>query len=239
MSTQSLGHQSSDFGFTTSLSGKPKTHGWLCICNYKPFKLNHNHQTHFQLREEELLSSGLYKTLSKLEKNILAKVYCAAEDCSATLVEIADELGDSPFGQLIAFSVLPLASSHSRSLGGFAYWNEGRFMSFRRLTKLNSTICKISFLVLFNPICSILRLSCLAFSILAFWIIGWYSTTSQNLSVTRRLLFSSPFDRLPSRLHVLERRAVHVILVTRQVKLGVPQDSISCSFQPYLLRFAP
>uniref|UniRef100_M1DMV5 Uncharacterized protein n=1 Tax=Solanum tuberosum TaxID=4113 RepID=M1DMV5_SOLTU len=81
----------------------------------------------------------------------------AAEDCSATLIEIADELGDPPFGQVIAFSVLPLASSHSGSLGGtvllrgtdrrlavllfprllihflqgFAYWNEGRFMSFR------------------------------------------------------------------------------------------------------------
>uniref|UniRef100_M1DQA9 Uncharacterized protein n=1 Tax=Solanum tuberosum TaxID=4113 RepID=M1DQA9_SOLTU len=78
-------------------------------------------------------------------------------DCFATLVEIADELGDPPFGQLIAFSVLPLASSHSGSLGstvllrgtdwrladcsfprllihflqGFAYYNEGRFMSFR------------------------------------------------------------------------------------------------------------
>ncbi|KAG5615901.1 hypothetical protein H5410_015725 [Solanum commersonii] len=50
----------------------------------------------------------------------------------------------------------------------------------------------------------------------------WYSTASQNLSVTRRLLLSSPFDPLPSRLRVLERRAVHVILATRQVKLGDP-----------------
>ncbi|KAG5594933.1 hypothetical protein H5410_036165, partial [Solanum commersonii] len=67
---------------------------------------------------------------------------CVVEDCSTRLVEIADELGDIPFGQLIA-------------------------------------------------------------------------------------------------LRVLERRAVHVISVTRQVKLGNQQDSISCSFQPYLLRFAP
>uniref|UniRef100_M1DUA3 Uncharacterized protein n=1 Tax=Solanum tuberosum TaxID=4113 RepID=M1DUA3_SOLTU len=64
MSTHSLGHQSSGFGFATSVSD------------------------------------------------------CAAEDFSAILVEIADELGDPPFGQLIAFSVLPLASSHSGSLGG-------------------------------------------------------------------------------------------------------------------------
>uniref|UniRef100_M1D9C0 Uncharacterized protein n=1 Tax=Solanum tuberosum TaxID=4113 RepID=M1D9C0_SOLTU len=68
--------------------------------------------------------------------------------------------------QLAWPSVLPLASSHYGSLGGtvllrgtnrrlavcffprllihflqgFAYWNEGRFMSFRRLAKLNSTI---------------------------------------------------------------------------------------------------
>ncbi|KAG5606317.1 hypothetical protein H5410_027809 [Solanum commersonii] len=140
MSTHSLGHQSSGFGFATSLSGKSKTHG---------------------------------------------RLYCVAEDCSATLVEIANELGDPPFGQLIAFNVLPLASSHSGSLGssvllrktdrrlaecffprllihflqGFAYLNEGRFMSFQRLAKLNSTICRIPFLVLFNPICSFLRLS--------------------------------------------------------------------------------
>uniref|UniRef100_M1DIU5 Uncharacterized protein n=1 Tax=Solanum tuberosum TaxID=4113 RepID=M1DIU5_SOLTU len=110
---------------------------------------------------------------------------CSTEDCSETLVEIADKLGDPPFGQLIAFSVLPLASSHSGSLGGtvllrgtnrrladcsfphllihflqgFAYWNEGQFMSFRRLAKLNSTIRRIPFLVLFNPIFSVLSLS--------------------------------------------------------------------------------
>uniref|UniRef100_M1DB99 Uncharacterized protein n=1 Tax=Solanum tuberosum TaxID=4113 RepID=M1DB99_SOLTU len=110
---------------------------------------------------------------------------CAAEDCSATLVEIADELGDPPFGQLIAFGVLPLAFSHSGSLEGtsllcgtywrladcsfphiwihflqgFAYWNEGQFMSFQRLAKLNMATRKIPFLVLFSPICSVLRLS--------------------------------------------------------------------------------
>uniref|UniRef100_M1DSZ3 Uncharacterized protein n=1 Tax=Solanum tuberosum TaxID=4113 RepID=M1DSZ3_SOLTU len=109
----------------------------------------------------------------------------ATEDCLATLVEIADELGDPPFGQLIAFSVLPLASLNFGSLGGtvllrgtdrrpadcsfprllfhflqgFAYWNEGRLMSFQRLAKLNSAIRMIAFLVLFSPICSILRLS--------------------------------------------------------------------------------
>ncbi|KAG5631986.1 hypothetical protein H5410_003703 [Solanum commersonii] len=35
-----------------------------------------------------------------------------------TLVKIADEVGDLPFRQLISFSVLPLASSHSGVLGG-------------------------------------------------------------------------------------------------------------------------
>uniref|UniRef100_M1DDU6 Uncharacterized protein n=1 Tax=Solanum tuberosum TaxID=4113 RepID=M1DDU6_SOLTU len=49
---------------------------------------------------------------------VRSTVHCAAEDCSATLVEIADELGDPPFGQLIAISFLPLASSHFGSLGG-------------------------------------------------------------------------------------------------------------------------
>uniref|UniRef100_M1DVL5 Uncharacterized protein n=1 Tax=Solanum tuberosum TaxID=4113 RepID=M1DVL5_SOLTU len=116
--------------------------------------------------------------------------YCAAEDCSATLVEITDELGNLPFGQLIAFSVLPLSSSHSGSLGGtvllrgtdrrladysfprrlihslqgFAYGNEGRSMSFRLLAKLNSVIYRIPFLFLFSPICSVLRLSVYAYT---------------------------------------------------------------------------
>ncbi|KAG5630286.1 hypothetical protein H5410_002003 [Solanum commersonii] len=72
MSTHSLGYQSSGLGFVTSLSGKPKTQGWL---------------------------------------------YCAAEDRSATLVEIVDELGNPPSNQLIAFSVFPSTSSYSGSLG--------------------------------------------------------------------------------------------------------------------------
>ncbi|KAG5595022.1 hypothetical protein H5410_036254 [Solanum commersonii] len=98
---------------------------------------------------------------------------------------MVDEFGDPPLGQLITFSVLPLAFSHSGSLGGtvllretdrrltdftfprilihflqgFAYWNKGRFMSFRRLAKLNLVIHIIPFLVLFSPICSVLRLS--------------------------------------------------------------------------------
>uniref|UniRef100_M1DT69 Uncharacterized protein n=1 Tax=Solanum tuberosum TaxID=4113 RepID=M1DT69_SOLTU len=110
---------------------------------------------------------------------------CAAEDCSATLVEIADELGDPPLGQLTTFSVLPLAFSHFGSLGGivllrgtdrrladcsfprllihflqgFVYWNERRFMLFQRLAKLNSAIRRIPFLVLFSTICSVLRQS--------------------------------------------------------------------------------
>uniref|UniRef100_M1DFR4 Uncharacterized protein n=1 Tax=Solanum tuberosum TaxID=4113 RepID=M1DFR4_SOLTU len=111
--------------------------------------------------------------------------YGFATSLSAIVVKIADELGNPPFGQLIAFSVLPLASSHSGSLGGtvllcgtdrrliecsfphllihflqgFAYRNEGRFISFRRLAKLNSAIRRIPFLVLFSPICSVLCLS--------------------------------------------------------------------------------
>ncbi|KAG5599761.1 hypothetical protein H5410_031131 [Solanum commersonii] len=112
MSAHSLGHQSSGFCFTISLSDKPKTDG------------------------------------------------CAAEDCSVTLFEIADELDDPPFGQLIAFSVLHLVSSHSGSLGGTML--------------LRGT-----------------------------------------------------------------HRAVYVISMTRQVELGDPQNSISCSFQPYLLHFKP
>ncbi|KAG5595817.1 hypothetical protein H5410_037049 [Solanum commersonii] len=78
MSTHSLGHHSSDLGCATSLSGKSKTHGWFCICNYKPITLNHSH------KEEEWRSptSNLgkmksfslqvsHKTLSKLERKYI------------------------------------------------------------------------------------------------------------------------------------------------------------------------
>ncbi|KAG5606706.1 hypothetical protein H5410_028198 [Solanum commersonii] len=133
-------------------------------------------KTHFQLGEYELLSSIFTD--------------CAAENRSATLVEIADELGDPPFNQFIAFSVLPSASSYFGSLGGtvllhetnrrhadcsfprllihflqdFAHKNKGRCMSIRRLAKLDSAIHRLSFLVLFSPFCSVLRLSVYASS---------------------------------------------------------------------------
>ncbi|KAG5585784.1 hypothetical protein H5410_046218 [Solanum commersonii] len=96
MSTHSLGYQSSGFGFMTSLLGMPKTHGIK--------------KTHFQLMEDELLSSSLHKTLSKRER----------KDFLTTLVDIANELGNLPFNQLIALSVLPSASSYSGSLGNIA-----------------------------------------------------------------------------------------------------------------------
>ncbi|KAG5585265.1 hypothetical protein H5410_045699 [Solanum commersonii] len=56
MSTHSLGHQSSGFDF-------------------KKLNLELNYgrrinKTHFQLGEDELLSSSLHKTLSKLERKI-------------------------------------------------------------------------------------------------------------------------------------------------------------------------
>ena len=43
MSTHSLDHQYNSLGVAISLSSKPIKHGWVCICNYKPINLNHNH----------------------------------------------------------------------------------------------------------------------------------------------------------------------------------------------------
>ncbi|KAG5594549.1 hypothetical protein H5410_035781 [Solanum commersonii] len=40
-------------------------------------------------------------------------------------------------------------------------------------------------------------------------------------------------------LPILERGAAHVVSMTRHIKLGDPQDFISCSFQPYLLQYTP
>uniref|UniRef100_M1DCQ6 Uncharacterized protein n=1 Tax=Solanum tuberosum TaxID=4113 RepID=M1DCQ6_SOLTU len=132
-----------------------------------------------------LLSAKFYRiptdiALSHLaERVVLANIIgdppTGLVDCSATLLEIAEELVDPLFGQLITFSVLPLASSHFGSLcgivllrktnrrltdcffprllihflQGFPYWNVGRFFSFWRLANLNSAIRRIPFLVLF------------------------------------------------------------------------------------------
>uniref|UniRef100_M1DGC4 Uncharacterized protein n=1 Tax=Solanum tuberosum TaxID=4113 RepID=M1DGC4_SOLTU len=88
MSTHSLGHQSSGFGFATSPSGITEN-TWVAL--------------YLQLQT-------LYIKPQPLDY--------VAEDRLATLVEIADELGDPPFNQLIAFSVLPSTSLYSGSLGG-------------------------------------------------------------------------------------------------------------------------
>ncbi|KAG5599286.1 hypothetical protein H5410_030656 [Solanum commersonii] len=141
MSTYSLGHQSSDFDYATSLLGKPKTQ-----------------KTHFQLGEAKLLSSSLHKSLSKLERKLLARI------CSKIVLR-----------RIVR-----------------RYWSR---------SPMNSAIYP---LVSSSPSLS---------SILTFWIIG--------------------------RLCVLERRAVHDVSATHQVKLGDPQDSISCFFQLYFLRFSP
>ncbi|KAG5606247.1 hypothetical protein H5410_027739 [Solanum commersonii] len=73
MSTHSFGHQSSGLGFTTSISGKLKTHGWILKSNgYKKLNLylskgRRMEKTYFQLAEDEILfSSSLQKTHSKL-----------------------------------------------------------------------------------------------------------------------------------------------------------------------------
>ncbi|KAG5610223.1 hypothetical protein H5410_021504 [Solanum commersonii] len=62
MSTHSVGHQSSSLGFATSRSSKPKTHERI-------------EKTHFQFGEDELPSSSLPKTLSKLERKYLKKTF--------------------------------------------------------------------------------------------------------------------------------------------------------------------
>ncbi|KAG5631875.1 hypothetical protein H5410_003592 [Solanum commersonii] len=139
-----------------------KTHESLKKMNITPKKVKSRSQPlKIQPRPQPGLKSslefnGTLRILIGISKplNVDQSQYkdCATEDCSATLVEIADELVDPPFVQLIAFSVLPLAFSHYGSLGGtvllrendwrltdcsfprlliqflqgFVYWNEGR-----------------------------------------------------------------------------------------------------------------
>uniref|UniRef100_M1DJH7 Uncharacterized protein n=1 Tax=Solanum tuberosum TaxID=4113 RepID=M1DJH7_SOLTU len=128
--------------------------------------------------------SNYVETVNALQV-FIAFTDCAAEDRSAILVEITDELGDPPFNQLIAFSILPSASLYYGSLGGtvllrgtnrrladcffprllihflqgFVYWNKWWCMSIWRLAMLDSAIHRLSFLVLFSPFCSVLHLS--------------------------------------------------------------------------------
>ncbi|KAG5629905.1 hypothetical protein H5410_001622 [Solanum commersonii] len=84
---------------------------------------------------------------------------CTAEDCSATLVEIANELGNLLFNQLITFSVLPSTFSYSGSLGDLAYWKKEQCISIQGLAKFDLAIRKPPTLVLFSPFCSKLKFS--------------------------------------------------------------------------------
>ncbi|KAG5576539.1 hypothetical protein H5410_056673 [Solanum commersonii] len=142
MSTHSLGHQFSGFGFATSLSGTPKKHGPTSNLGKKNFFLQVSTNPSPYLREKYQLN--------------FHKLCCRG--VFGDISWITNELGDPPFDQLIAFSVLPLASSHYGSLG-----------------------CKV---------------------------------------LLREI----------DRLHIPERRAVHVVSTTRLVKLGNLKDSISYSF---------
>ncbi|KAG5571190.1 hypothetical protein H5410_060956 [Solanum commersonii] len=77
MSTHSLGHQSSSLGFATSLSGKPKTHGWF---SWRRPTYNLGKMKSFFLQVSQ-------KTLSKLERKYpkkLQKIVLA--DLSASIV---------------------------------------------------------------------------------------------------------------------------------------------------------
>ncbi|KAG5580630.1 hypothetical protein H5410_051257 [Solanum commersonii] len=65
MSTHSLGHQSSGLGFTTSLSSKPKTHGWFSKeKEWRRPTSNLGKMKSFSLQV-------FHKTLSKLERKYL------------------------------------------------------------------------------------------------------------------------------------------------------------------------
>ncbi|KAG5614828.1 hypothetical protein H5410_014652 [Solanum commersonii] len=80
MSTHSLGYQSSDFGFATSLSRESQKHMGDKSNGYKKLNLDLSkgrriEKTHIQLGEDKLLSSSLPKTLSKLERKMQKLIF--------------------------------------------------------------------------------------------------------------------------------------------------------------------
>uniref|UniRef100_M1DXL4 Uncharacterized protein n=1 Tax=Solanum tuberosum TaxID=4113 RepID=M1DXL4_SOLTU len=103
------------------------------------------------LEDETLLILGdetlfFFKFQNPLKLGEKYSKICAAEGHSTTLVEIADQLGDSPFFWFIAFCALPSACLCPGSLGG---------ISLLRGTVRRHTGC--SFRRLFDPLPSGLR----------------------------------------------------------------------------------
>ncbi|WMV46278.1 hypothetical protein MTR67_039663 [Solanum verrucosum] len=133
---------------------------------------------------------------------------CAAADHSASLVGIADELGDSPFGVVHRrlapyFSILVLwvvgqdgTASWNFSamrrlllffrrldpfLQGSAYWN-------KRQTDHSASLVGIADELSDSPFGVVHRRLAPSFSILVLWVVGQHGTASWNFSAMRRLL---------------------------------------------------
>ncbi|KAG5595079.1 hypothetical protein H5410_036311 [Solanum commersonii] len=155
MSTHSLGHQSSGLCFTTSLWGKPKTHG----------KGRRMEKTHFHLGEDESSSLQVsHKTRSKLERKILKTYYSIMKIiimCLPTTSSLSGPLGgivllhgtirrsvDCSFHSL--FYPLPsglrILEQRAKSILSV---NRQRFLAMLMLQLLRS----------FKPLCSFLHLS--------------------------------------------------------------------------------
>ncbi|KAG5572004.1 hypothetical protein H5410_061770 [Solanum commersonii] len=144
MSTHSFGHQSSGFGFATSLLGKPKHMGGFEEEWRRPTS-NLGKMKSFSLQISN-------KTLSKLERKISKKkwhwrIFRRSKSMLPNDSATRPSSVSSPFHSCL---------QHLHVLDhwtGFTYCNKGRSLSFRRIAKDAWRCSGFSFFILFSLFC--------------------------------------------------------------------------------------